>query len=90
MKRVTKESLAAVGITGGLAVTIFVAVLLLVLGLSLGIFALAGVVVAYVWNTFVVTNVDADLPTLLWWQASLILLGLRMLFGLIMPTRVSS
>lgn len=90
MKRVTKESLAAVGITGGLAVTIFVAVLLLVLGLSLGIFALAGVVVAYVWNTFVVTSVDADLPTLLWWQASLILLGLRMLFGLVMPTRSSS
>jgi hypothetical protein len=82
--------LAAAGITGGLAVVIFVTVLLFVIGLSALIFGIAGAVVAYVWNTFVVTNVDADLPTLLWWQASLILLGLRMLFGLIMPTRSSS
>jgi hypothetical protein len=90
MRRCTKESLAAAGITGGLAVAIFVAILLVVIGLSVGIFAIAGVVVAYTWNTFVVPNVDADLPTLLWWQASLILLGLRMLFGLITPTRSSS
>ena len=86
-RRVNAETLAAAGITGSLAIVIVVAVILLVLGLSLGIFALAGVVIAYLWNTFVVPNVDADLPTLLWWQASLILLGLRMLFGLLIPAR---
>jgi len=88
-RKISMESLAAVGITGGLAVALILGIIALVLALNLGIFALLGVLIAYVWNTFVVPSVDADLPTLLWWQASLILLALRVVTGVIMPNRSS-
>ena len=87
--KVSTESLATAGITGGAAVAIVLSCVLFVLCFSLCIFALAGLVTAYGWNEFVVPNVDADLPTLVWWQAGAILICLRMLFGLIMPSRSS-
>jgi hypothetical protein len=75
------------GITGATAVVLMIVVIVGVLALNLGIFALIGLLFAYLWNTFVVPNVGADLPTLVWWQAALLLLALRVLMGIIMPSR---
>jgi len=85
--RINTEALAAAGITGGFAVAVILFVLVLVLIISFGIYALAGLAVAYCWNVFLVPNVEAQLPTLVWWQAAIGLLGLRMLAGLILPSR---
>ena len=81
--KVTTESLAAAGITGGAAVFLMFALVMFVLAVNLGIFALVGVVLAYLWNTLLLPNVDADLPIVLWWQAALAFLGARMLLGLL-------
>ena len=56
-------------------------VVLFVLALNLGIFALIGVGVAWAWNTVLIPNVATELPVITWWQAALGLLGLRMLIG---------
>lgn len=87
MLRINSKDLAAVGITGSFAIFIMITVLVVVLGLSMGVFALCGLLFAYLWNTFVVPNVGTELPTLIWWQASLILLALRVLMGVIIPNR---
>lgn len=87
--KLDKQKLAAAGITGGLAVLLFLAVALITVGISLGIFALVGALVAYLWNTMVVPNVDAHLPTVLWWQAAALLLGIRIVFGLIIPVNIN-
>jgi hypothetical protein len=85
--KVNSQTLAAAGITGSLAVVIMIAIILFVLGLNLCIFAVVGVLFAYLWNTFVVPNVGAELPTLLWWQAGLVLMALRVFMGIITPSR---
>lgn len=56
--------------------------IILVVVISLGFMALAGLVLAYCWNTFLVPNVEAQLPLLTWWQGAIGFLGLRMLFRL--------
>jgi len=56
---------------------------ILIILFALAVFGVVGGVMAYVWNTFVVPNVAADLPILLWWQAALGVLALRMLVGII-------
>jgi zinc transporter ZupT len=54
---------------------------------SLSVMALAGWVVAWAWNSFLVPN--SDIATIVWWQAALGILGVRMILGLMLPTRVT-
>lgn len=54
---------------------------ILIILFALAVFGVVGGVLAYVWNTFVVPSVAADLPTLLWWQAALGVVALRVLVG---------
>jgi len=85
--KLRSSDLAALGITGSFAVVMMIAIITFVFAVNLGVFAIAGLLFAYLWNTFVVPNVGSDLPTLLWWQAGLALLALRVLMGIITPVR---
>ena len=63
------------------AITIIVfCFLLFVLVLNLAIFAFLGFLFAYLWNTFA-APLFPNVSTVVWWQAALLLLGIRILIG---------
>jgi|GEM_PF-3699660 len=85
--KLNSSDLAKVGITGMSAFVLMMIVVFVLLLLNLGVYALLGLVFAYLWNTFVVPNVGTHLPLLLWWQAGLLLLALRVFFSVVLPDK---
>lgn len=75
--------------TSDLPVAISLAFLLLagVLMLSFVCYAIGGLLIAWAWNAFLVPNVEG-VPTILWWQGALGLLGIRFILGLLSPRKV--
>lgn len=75
IKKLSEEGLNSTEIT----IVVF-CFLLLAFVLNLAVFMFLGFLFAYLWNTFVFP-LSPTVPTIVWWQAASLLIGIRILIG---------